>query len=183
MGTAKTEYAYAEKHHQVDINVTPTEVFFAIPNMKPGDWAKRSISVHNDSDQAAVYTMATQLEEGSKKLYRALTLEVKSGENVLYNGSLAQFTNLKPRSLEGKKHEELTYIIYFPEKLGNDYQGLQTKIKFIFYAEGDSSIEEPIMNEDGNMMLPRAGAEYVSTLFIGVIILLVGVLLYRRQLK
>jgi hypothetical protein len=148
--TTSMEQVRAEERKEIDLSLTPKDVLFDVSNMKPGDWAERSIRVNNEGAAKFLYTMSSEFADGSKKLYEALTLEVKDRERVLYKGSLGGFTKLSGRILSAGQSEQLIYTVRFPEELGNEYQGLGTKVKFVFYAEKDGGTTGTPEDPNGN---------------------------------
>ncbi|KUP04427.1 cell wall protein [Bacillus coahuilensis p1.1.43] len=121
---------------EVDIATTPTGVLFDVSNMKPGDWADRSIKVSNKGREDFTYKMTVHLKSGSKKLYNELMVRVSDSKSELYYGKIGDFKGLDSRMLAKSEEEELSYTVEFPAQLGNDYQGLQTEIEFKFFVEG-----------------------------------------------
>lgn len=193
--TTSMEKVLAKERKEIDLSLTPKEMLFDVTkDMKPGDWAKRSIRVNNEGAAGLLYTMSAEFTEGSKKLYDGLTLEVKDQqERVLYNGSLSGFTKLTGRTLSAGQSEQLQYIVRFPEELGNEYQGLETQVKFVFYAEDDGGhIGEPKDSNgstNGNdsahniKLLPRTGADYMYSILIGIGMMMVGFFVYGKRMK
>ena len=119
----------------IDISISPNDTLFEISNMKPGDWAPRTITVKNLGSKDFAYQM--QLENsGEKKLFNELLLEIKVDDKELYQGKLAAFKSLPARKLTRGSGENLDITIRFPEHLGNDFQGLGAAFVFTFTAEG-----------------------------------------------
>ncbi|MEK4711857.1 hypothetical protein [Sporosarcina sp. FSL K6-5500] len=119
----------------IDISISPNDTLFEISNMKPGDWAPRTITVKNLGSKDFAYQM--QLENsGEKKLFNELLLEIKADDKELYQGKLAAFKSLPARKLTRGSGENLDITIRFPEHLGNDFQGLGAAFVFTFTAEG-----------------------------------------------
>ncbi|HJF33030.1 MAG TPA: hypothetical protein K8V56_14810 [Sporosarcina psychrophila] len=121
--------------NDIDISISPNDTLFEINNMKPGDWAPRTITVRNVGSKDFAYQM--QLENsGEKKLFNELLLEIKVDDKELYQGKLAAFKSLPARKLTRGSGENLDITIRFPEHLGNDFQGLGAAFVFTFTAEG-----------------------------------------------
>ena len=124
--------------NDIDISISPKDDLFAISNMKPGDWAPRTITVENSGSTDFDYQM--QLENsGEEKLFNELLLEIKANDKELYQGKLAAFKSLPARKLTSGSGENLDITIRFPEHLGNDFQGLTSAFVFTFSAEGKDS--------------------------------------------
>ena len=119
--------------NDIDISISPKDTLFDISNMKPGDWAPRTITVKNSGNKDFVYQMQLQ-NNGEKKLFNELLLEIKADDKELYQGKLAAFKSLPARKLTSGNEENLDITIRFPEHLGNDFQGLDVSIYFHFYG-------------------------------------------------
>ena len=130
--------------NEIVISISPKENLFDITNMKPGDWAPRTLTVQNSGNTDFVYHMQLQ-NTGEKKLFNELLLEVKSGDTELYQGKLADFKSLPERNLISGTEENLDITIRFPEHLGNDFQGLSSAFVFSFTAEGKDSTTVQVM--------------------------------------
>lgn len=124
---------------EVNISLSPKDTLFDISNMKPGDWAPRTITVQNTGSKDFVYRMQVR-NSGEEKLFNELLLEIKAGEIELYKGKMAAFTSLSERDLTSGGEENLDITIRFPEHLGNEYQGLNAGFVFDFTAEGINKV-------------------------------------------
>ncbi|SDM38045.1 hypothetical protein SAMN05518871_10180 [Psychrobacillus sp. OK028] len=123
---------------ELDISLSTTESLFDISNMKPGDWAPRTIAVQNSGNADFVYQMSLE-NLGEKKLFNELLLEIKAGDTELYQGKMAEFKSLPERKLLSSTEENIDITIRFPEHLGNEFQGLESTFMFSFTAEGKDS--------------------------------------------
>lgn len=130
---AKTVLADGEE--KTGLEISPNETLFDVIDMKPGDWATRSVIVRNTANEKFEYTFNVDDQSG-EKLFNELMLEVSDVHGELYNGRLKDFKQIDSRSLDSLSEEELTMTIRFPEHLGNDFQGLDTHFSFEFVAEG-----------------------------------------------
>ncbi|WP_342600200.1 hypothetical protein MHB48_03635 [Psychrobacillus sp. FSL H8-0483] len=130
--------------NDIVISISPKENLFDITNMKPGDWAPRTITVQNSGSKDFVYQMQLQ-NSGEKKLFNELLLEVKEGDKELYQGKLAGFKSFPGRKLSSGTEENLDITIRFPEHLGNDFQGLNSAFTFSFTAEGKDNTTVQVM--------------------------------------
>ncbi len=128
---------------EIDITLAPQDILFAINDMKPGDWAPRTLAVKNSGSKDFSYQMSVQ-NNGEKKLFNELMLEISVGEKELYRGKLAAFTSLPARKLAKGSTENLDITIRFPEHLGNDFQGTDSLFAFIFTAEGKDGDSESV---------------------------------------
>lgn len=127
---------------EIDINLSPKDTLFSINNMKPGDWAPRTITVKNSGSKDFSYNMELS-NNGETKLFDELLLEVKAGEKELFDGKLAGFKSLSARELASDSEERLEMTIRFPKHLGNDFQGLEVAFSLNFTAEGTNTPAVP----------------------------------------
>ncbi|HEK9100237.1 hypothetical protein KFD70_12060 [Bacillus pfraonensis] len=195
--TKNIDQVYAEERREIDISLEPKEVLFHVSNMKPGDWANRSIRISNVGTQKLSYIIKSEVSEGSEKLYEALRITVKDKKRVLYEGSLGKLQSMEKRTLAVDKIDELLYTIHVPKELGNEYQGLQTIVKFIFYAEGPSGngmgtenemgsnqIQPPTsVNSNNSWQLPRTGMQQSSLILIGLGLVWCGFYFYKKYIQ
>lgn len=187
------DQVYAEERREIDISLEPKEVLFHVSNMKPGDWANRSIRISNDGTKKLSYSIKSEVSEGSTKLYEALKVTVKDKQEVLYEGSLKELQSMENRTLAADRTDELIYTIHVPKELGNEYQGLQTIVKFIFYAEGPEGNGVGTENETGsnqaqpptnsNWQLPRTGVQQSSMVLIGIGLVGCAFYFYKRYMQ
>ncbi|MEY8348382.1 TasA family protein [Bacillus cereus] len=191
--TKNIDQVYAEERREIDISLDPKEVLFHATNMKPGDWADRSIRISNEGTKKISYSIKSEISEGSTKLYEALKVTVKDKQKLLYEGSLKELQSMEKRTLAVDKTDELIYTVHVPKELGNEYQGLQTIVKFIFYAEEPNGDGVGTENETGsnqtqpptnsNWQLPRTGAQQSSMILIGIGLVGFGFYFYKRYMQ
>lgn len=120
----------------VDISISPDSLLFDITNMKPGDWAERTLTIQNRGETHFNYNTKAEFKGGSEKLYNEFLLEVMDSSGPLFEGKLSNFTQLEPRYLKSFHEEDLKFTIRFPYELGNEFQGLQFEVVFKFITEG-----------------------------------------------
>ncbi|SDK35541.1 TasA family protein [Sediminibacillus albus] len=166
--------------NEIDIETLPKDLLFDVHNMKPGDWASRSYTIQNNGSQNMDYYLSAEFKSGSEKLYKALVLQVKEGDQELYTGSLAAFNQLEQRQLKARMEEELTFTVQFPEELGNDYQGLISTFNIIIHAKG-VPVTGP-QTSDGKG-LPNTAAGMFNMLLIGAVLLISGTAAYLYARK
>lgn len=181
---------------KLKFSISPSDSLFNIHNMKPGDWAPRTLVVKNSGSKELNYTM--QLENtGDKKLFNELLMEIKSGNNELYQGKNSKFTALHARKLEAGGEENLDITIRFPEHLGNEFQGLDAAFILKFTAEGKGNSSVPVEvatrgqigsgDSPSNISkLPQTGTYMQTMLLIGAVFVGVGLILiiiphYKRM--
>lgn len=123
--------AAADDDEAMSMQVSPEGTLYDIENMKPGDWAPRTVTIANNGQTDFSYVAEVD-NHGPEKLFNELILEVKTTDDTIYSGKVADFTQLTARKLEAGQMEEIEFTIRFPEHLGNDYQGLNTSFSLIF---------------------------------------------------
>lgn len=150
---------------EIDISITPTDTLFEVSNMKPGDWAPRTITVKNIGSKDFEYQMQLQ-NSGDEKLFNELLLEIKAGDEELYQDKLANFKSLPIRKLTTGNEENLEVTIRFPEHLGNEFQGLHASFDFIFTTEGNDSetetVQEVMIGKIDSSGSPMSGGPRLS---------------------
>lgn len=187
---------------KITIDILPKEVLFNIDNMKPGDWAPRTVIVQNNGILDFDYYVSMEPNGDSLKLYNELTVEISDGEQLLYNGYLKDFNELSSRSLESFTEEELNFTIRFPEHLGNDFQGLSANFSLLFTAEGENNdVDEQsvagAVSSNGNSSsgglnsstnfggfpLPNTATNIFNFLIVGALLIIGGslIILYNRK--
>lgn len=162
-----------EQEERTGLEISPNDHLFNIFNMKPGDWATRTIKVSNTSEEPFEYTFMIDNVTG-ETLFSKLLFEIYAGDHELYHGKLKDYPVFSPRLIQPQEHEELTMTIRFPEHLGNEFQGLNTNFSFVFIAEG--ALEQTLTYIDsaiGSGTSVKSGFFTVSTTIIaGLVILL-----------
>lgn len=178
--------------NELDISLSPTGTLFDVSNMKPGDWAPRTLTVKNTGSKDFDYQMKLQ-NDGEKKLFNELLLEITSGDTALYEGKLADFNTLPARKLVGGSEENLDITIRFPEHLGNDFQGIASSFTFTFTAEAKDSAAVQAMTmgqidsgiSTSGFTLPATSTNIFNLLLFGSVLVTGGIVLmiirhYRR---
>lgn len=166
----------------VQIQVTPHDVF-SIDNMKPGDWAPRTIEVQNIGSEDFSYNMSVR-NDGAEKLFNELLLEVLVESQLLYKGKLKDFKQLSERALTRSTSESMSVTIRFPEHLGNDFQGQEAKFAFLYEARGTYSKDQKEVNgiiDSGNHSqqsgkpVPHTAKNFGQFILIGFCAIVIGV--------
>lgn len=157
----------------IDIATSPESVLFDISNLKPGDWANRTIIIENNGTEDFKYLTQGKLKQGSEKLYNELLLRISDKDKVLFDGKLKDFNKLDPRFLAKNSSEQLFFKVVVPEQLGNDFQGLDCEVQFKFYVDGTLGGLLPA----NGPKLPETGTNMYNILVTGVALILGGALL------
>ncbi|CDQ38986.1 hypothetical protein [Virgibacillus salexigens] len=177
--------AYADD--SLSMEITPNKILFDIENMKPGDWAPRTVEVTNNGANSFDYSVVLK-NKGSEKLFNQLDIHVNSGNKVFYEGKLHEFKQLTFQDLSPSDQQEVTFTVRFPEHLGNNYQALNTTFSLVFIAEGEgnSTDEQHIVgkvnsdnngNNDGGT-LPNTATNIFLYVTLGFIFIAIGGFLY-----
>lgn len=185
------------ENKEIDISITPTDTLFEVSNMKPGDWAPRTITVKNIGSKDFDYQMQLQ-NSGEEKLFNELLLEIKAGDKELFKNKLAAFKSLPIRKLATGNEENLEVTIRFPEHLGNEFQGLQSSFAFTFTAGGNESdpVQEEIIGQiassgspmsPGNPILPDSATNLINYILLcGVLVvggIIMIIIIYYRKMR
>jgi LPXTG-motif cell wall-anchored protein len=155
---------------EIDISTSPHKVLFDINNAKPGDTFTKVLKVESNGGKDFNYLFSNRFLTGSEKFYESLILSVTDNLGEIYNGKLIDFEKLAPRVLKSGTKEELSFNIYFPYELGNDYQGLSCEFEFKFYVEGTIG---GVLPADGPK-LPNTGSDMFNILVVGAVLVLTG---------
>lgn len=174
-------------NQKINIGVMPESFIWDIDNMKPGDWAPRTIEVRNKEKQDFAYQISVQ-NNGDEKLFKKLLIEISNHHTEIFKGKLADINSLPLRELTSGSQEELHMTVRFPKHLKNDFQGLESHFSLIFTAEGKKkgngiiNIDTKDTNGSANnvqkgAMLPKTATSLFNLLLIGGILLVFGVLI------
>ncbi|MFD1334176.1 TasA family protein [Oceanobacillus iheyensis] len=180
---------------EIELSITPDDFLFNIENMKPGDWAPRTLTINNSGISEFEYQMSVE-NNGNDKLFNELLLLIEDvDQNKLYDGKISEFSSIPSRYLDAGSHEDLHITVTFPVHLGNDFQGVSSSFSFIFYAEGDTvqgskendvaEVSGVVDNNNGdsnNQLLPDTATSIFSILLLGLLVVCVGlfVLIWQK---
>ncbi len=120
-------------------------------DLMPGDQVSGSVLLKNN--YARTVTMLFRTETiAQDALLKALFLEIKNGDEILYSGTMDGAIKDPIKLAVLKKNEEatLTYTLTVPETLNNSYALLDTQTKWIFTAELPSSSGGGSRGSSGN---------------------------------
>jgi LPXTG-motif cell wall-anchored protein len=156
--------------NEIDISTSPHKVFFEIKNSKPGDTFTKVIQIQNNGSQDFKYLFSNRFLTGSDRFYNELVLTVEDKFGELYKGTLKNFEKLDSRNLKSETDEEITFSIYIPYELGNEFQGLDCEFQFKFNVEGTLGGILPV---DGPK-LPTTSSNMFNILIAGAVLLLTG---------
>lgn len=110
---------------------------------EPGMTVKKDFFIENNSSSSVYYRLYFDDAEGG--LLDVLSVTVKDGDKTLYSGTLSElskdYTLAADDVLEIKERKTLSVWFYFPEKSGNDTQGLD--LSFTMCAEATQTKNNP----------------------------------------
>lgn len=132
---------------EIKIDTLPESVLFNIKDFKPGDWAPRVLTIQNNGNQDFSYNLQSRMKSGSEKLYNQFQLKIEDQSGIIFEGDLKDFKGLDPRPLTAFSEEKLTLTVEFPYKSGNEFQGLETEVEIVLFAEGKDN-QTPPNNEE-----------------------------------
>ncbi|SDL91106.1 LPXTG cell wall anchor domain-containing protein [Bacillus sp. OK048] len=164
------EKSVSAEKNEIDISTIPNKVLFDISNAKPGDTFTKLLKVQNNGSKDFKYLFSNRFLTGSEKIYNELVLTVADKSGDLYKGKLKDYEKLDSRKLKSSTSEELTFSIYFPSELGNDFQSLSCEFQFKFYVEGTLG---GVLPADGPK-LPDTGSDMFNILVVGAVLVLTG---------
>lgn len=134
----------------------------------------RTMTIMNEGNSEYYYSFDAEYISGSQELYEQFELTVTGGEGLLFEGSLAEFTELEPRFLNAGTEEELQFVAEFPFESGNEFQGLEVQFKFVLNAQAE---ESSLPGGPGSVLPETATLSYMF-LFFGLSLFGIGGVLY-----
>jgi hypothetical protein len=165
--------------NDIDLSTNPQKVFFDIQNAKPGDTYIKILNVQNNGEKDFNYLFSSYFLSESKNIYNQLLLKVEVKDTVLFNGKLMNFEKLKARILKKKTNENLTFSIYFPIELGNEFQDANCEFQFKFYVEGTLGGLLPANGPN----LPNTGTDIFNYIVGGSVLIITGLITQYFILK
>lgn len=131
------------------LKVTPqASSIFDLNNLNPGDKEEREITLENKyADCYIDIFVRTERaskapEEGEADLLEQLKVKVYLEEALIYDGEMKAFAsaNTSLGTLEFNKDKKIRIVVYLPGyETGNEFQGKEIKVNWIFTAESNCS--------------------------------------------
>lgn len=132
----------AEGNKKFGITLEPSDRLFDVANMAPGDHIEKQIVVKNIGKLGFTYYLSAVLEKGDK-LFDVFTISIKEkAGRVFYQGKLKELKNLHLGALESSEEEAFIIDVLFPAESGNEFQGEQISVSFLFEATERQTDEE-----------------------------------------
>ncbi|WP_061808931.1 hypothetical protein [Rossellomorea vietnamensis] len=110
---------------EIDLILIPNEKYlFKISNMKPGDWAERSLKIKNGGKEDFHYSIKVNNKQSNKKLFNELELKVyeRNNSKKIFDDKLKNFGDFQPKELKSENTDTLQFQVKMPYELGNDFQ-------------------------------------------------------------
>ncbi|WP_243290228.1 LPXTG cell wall anchor domain-containing protein [Bacillus sp. FJAT-47783] len=177
--TLPTRTAFGDEQNEVDLSLAPGSFSIFASNLKPGDSVTRKIVLSNTGLRDIKYITSVQFEDGSKKFFQQLLVEVYTDREKLFSGKLMNLHEFAARPLAIGEDEQLWIKVIVPSSLGNEYQGLRSVVKMIFYAEDDLVTEVLSNGGENNRLLPMTATHTMNVLIIGMLLTIAGIVFVR----
>ena len=119
---------------------TGEDFFSNWASLMPGDTVSGQVTLKNSYRRTVTMYFKTEtIADGA--LLKALHLEIKNGDTVIYSGTMdgAVTEKVKIASLAMNEEAVLTYTVSVPKELNNSYALSKTQTKWIFSAYMSSS--------------------------------------------
>ena len=119
---------------------TKEDFFSNWTSLMPGDTVSGQVALKNNYRRTVTMYFKTETI-ADDALLKALHLEIKNGDTVLYSGAMdgAITEKVKIASLAMNEEAVLTYTVSVPKELNNSYALSKTQTKWIFSAYMSSS--------------------------------------------
>jgi LPXTG-motif cell wall-anchored protein len=125
---------------------------FNIENMKPGDWAERTLLIKNAGSDAIDYYLRVLNKSKNNKLFNELDLQVylKDKNTLIFDDKLRKFEGFIPKHLVKSEIDNLLFIVKMPYELGNEFQGTSAHFELRISAKADDDNELPDPPDNGD---------------------------------
>lgn len=119
---------------------TGEDFFSNWASLMPGDTVSGQVTLKNSYRRTVTMYFKTETI-ADDALLKALNLEIKNGDTVIYSGTMdgAMAERVKIASLAMNEEAILTYTVSVPKELNNSYALSKTQTKWIFSAYMSSS--------------------------------------------
>lgn len=123
---------------------------FDLNNLNPGDTYETEIILENKYKDCylEIFLRTERISakpgEGEADLFKQLKLKVYLDDELIYNGDMKDFstTNTSLGTLEKNKHKKMRVVVHLPgPETGNEFQGKELTVNWIFTAQSDCPIE------------------------------------------
>lgn len=134
-------------------------------SLMPGDQVSGSVLLKNQYARAITLWFRTETI-AEDDLLKALLLEIKTGEKMIYSGTMDGLVKEPVKLAALKKNEEavLTYTVTVPKTLSNTYALSETKTKWIFTASLSGSSGGGSRGSSGSSSFTVPGSPLTPTI-------------------
>ncbi|MTI96639.1 MAG: hypothetical protein FH749_14390 [Firmicutes bacterium] len=143
-------HAFEIEIREMSITVLDDTPIFSESNMAPGDNAASAATVSNTGEDAFDLSLSVELAAGDELLYELLVIEIGDGDSSYYRGPLHRLDGAPLGEIAGGEVRELDMAVSLPASAGNEYQGKEIKVSFIFTGHGESM---PVTGTNINWLL------------------------------
>lgn len=159
-------------------------VAIEVKNMVPGESHQAQVGFQNTGTQSVDYKIEfvqTDKSESATKLAKQIEMSIVNEQQVLYEGKISDFEVIKGKNLLPSNGEDLNISFSLPKETGNEYQGLETTFKFVLYGEGVGEIIATSTDSNNIDVLPRTGEGLPYVTLIGLLLIVVGIFLWKKK--
>ncbi|MBL4937499.1 hypothetical protein JK636_17400 [Clostridium sp. YIM B02515] len=157
---------------------------FLIKNANAGEIEIKNVSVNVQSvNNFILNRVINPDEEVYKEFLRNLKVQLKDGNNVIFEGTFEDFNNkaiLKnPVKIDGNNEKEFLLSLHFQEEAGNIFQDLQN----LFNISIQYNLDDGTTVSDNITTLPKTGGFYnfITLVVIGLTISGIGFLIIGHK--
>ncbi len=129
--------------------LAPDNFFRNFSALMPGDERKDTFTLINTTKSSAEFFLRTEVSDGldekEKELLSRVELEIRRGDQVLYEGDLKSDGLREAKSLgqySPGERGEIQFSLHVPAELGNEWAMQKSEVKWIFSVEGEELPEE-----------------------------------------
>ena len=169
----------------------PTEFFKQMESLVPGDNVTGTIKLKGKSDykKTKYYFKISEnnMQESQEELLNKIQLTITSKRDgkIIYKGSILNCKNILLGEYNSNDERELTFNLYVPIELDNEYVLIKTDTTWTFWSEEEGKSQKPDSAE--GEVSPQTGdfATYVvlTIFFISVICQIIILLLIYKEKK
>lgn len=182
-------HAFQNKLVEINGDFTKKGILFELDNLKPGDYGERKITIKNNRNKEILYDFQVLHVDGSEKLLHEFKLLIKQNDAILFDDKLVHFSSINDLPLKVNEEHNILLSFEFPSEAGNEFQGLHAEASFNIIAHdnliSDTSSLHFLSDSSPpmNTTLPQTATTLFSLLFIGSILLFLGmfIFLYRKH--
>lgn len=158
---------------------------FLIKNANDGEIEINNVSVNVQSVNSFILNKVINPDdEIYKEFLRNLKVQLKDGNNIIFEGTFEDFNNNKailkaPVKIDGNNEKEFLLSLHFQEEAGNIFQDLQN----LFNISIQYNLDDGTTVNDNITTLPKTGGFYnfITLVVIGLLISGIGFLIIGHK--